>query len=97
FSDAGPEIRSLITDIETILSEQANPKDHFPAISVLQKENTTLKGLLLRVIKTVESYKDNMPVEISNRLKQEVDKLLRLQLDRDFQWIESPFVGKPHI
>lgn len=95
--DTHPAIGSLTTDIETILTDQTNPKEHVPAISVLQEENTTLKGLFLRVIKTVESYKDKMSVKNSNRFKQEIDKLLRQQLNRDFQWIEAPFVGKPHI
>lgn len=96
-SDGGSEIGTLITDIESILTDQKKPKEHVPAISVLQEENTRLKGLLLRVIRMVESYKDNMSVKTSNRFKQEIDKLLRQQLNRDFQWIKAPFVGKPHI
>jgi len=79
------------------LSEQDNVKYHVPSISVLQEENTALKGLFLRVIKTVENCKDVMSVELSSRFKQGMDDLLRQQLDRDFQWIEPAFAGKPPI
>lgn len=96
-SDTHPDIGNLITDIEPILSEQANLKEGVPAISILQKKNTTLKALFLRMIKTVEMHRDNMSVETSIRFKQEIDKLLRQQLDRDFKWIEPAFGGKPHI
>ena len=80
-----------------ILSEQDNVKYHVPAISILQEKNTVLKELFLRVIKTIESYRDNIPAEIFNQLKEKTDKLLRQQLERDFEWIEPAFVGKPHI
>jgi hypothetical protein len=92
-----PEIKNLITDIESILNEQDNLKHHVPAISVLQEKNTALKKLFLHLIKTVEGCRDNMPAEIFDQLKEKTDNLLRQQLERDFQWIEPAFVGKPHI
>ena len=96
-SDTHPEIKNLITEIETTLSEQKSPMGYVPAISILQEVNTSLKGLFLRMIKAVETCSDNIPLEMSNQCKQEIDKLLRQQLDRYFQWIERAFVGKQHI
>lgn len=96
-SHTHPEIGNLITEIETTSSEQTSPKEHVPAISVLLEVNTSLKGLFLRVIKVVETHRETVPLEVSDQCKREIDKLLRQQLDRDYNWIEPAFAGKPHI
>ena len=96
-SNTHPEIGNLIMEIEITLSDQTGPKGDVPAISVLQEVNTSLKDLFLQVIKVVESHREKMPPKVSDQCKWEIDKLLRQQLDRDYNWIEPAFVGKPHM
>ena len=96
FQNNNNEIRQFKSELETVLNHRSKKKEGVPAISVLQEENTLLKGLFSKAIKCVENFRGDTNVQLYNRLMALVDDLLRRQIDRDSKWINPAFGGKPY-